>query len=147
MEMEGLRCYIQMAWMIRKALEISRSQRTRAAMDLVQKCLPHLSPILIFSAVYGGLHQDCFGQKFFKYARWWFQTCLYVQPPFREDSHFDDRIFSDGLKPQPPSSRTQEVKSQKPKKALPTDCDVPWRWMKIRPLGSVWNDFLRNIRI
>lgn len=32
-------------------------------------------------AVYGGLHQDCFGQISFKIFRWWFQTCLYVQPP------------------------------------------------------------------
>ena len=60
-----------------------------------------------FGAVYGGLHQEpVLGRFFLKYARWWFQTCLYVQPRFREDSHFDDRIFSDGLKPQPPSSQS-----------------------------------------
>ena len=46
-------------------------------------------------------------------------------------------FFQMGWFNEPPSSRAQEVKSQKPKKALPTDCDVPWRWMKIRPLGSV----------
>ena len=73
-----------------QALEIS--QRTLAMS--VQKC-QHLSPILIWALMEGCI-KTVLGRSS-KYARWWFQTCLYVQPPFREDSHFDDRIFSDGL--------------------------------------------------
>ena len=34
-----------------------------------------------------------------KFTRWWFQNMFYFHLHLGEDSHFDDHMFSNGLKP------------------------------------------------